>query len=69
MSDDWGWYFTSAERRTTMLRDELDAANAMAAAQSSRLTSQLRTLQGSIESRLNALVGGFRRVRRARRHP
>lgn len=59
MSDDWGWYFTSAERRTSILRDQLDAANAAAAAQSSRLSSQLRTLQGSIETRLKALSAAF----------
>jgi hypothetical protein len=59
MSSDWGWYFTSAERRTTMLRDELDAVSAIASSQNVRLSSQLRTLQGSIETRLNALSAAF----------
>jgi hypothetical protein len=59
MGDDWGWYFTSAERRTSLLRDELDAVRSSASAQTSRLTSQLRTLQGSIETRLTALSAAF----------
>ena len=59
MGDDWGWYFTSADRRTSLLRDELDAVRSSASAQTSRLTSQLRTLQGSIETRLSALSAAF----------
>ncbi len=62
MTDDWGWFFTSEAGRTNLLRsqvDELAASSASAHARSSRLSSQLAQLQGSIESRLDALSEAF----------
>ncbi|SDT34116.1 hypothetical protein SAMN04488543_3831 [Friedmanniella luteola] len=59
---DWEWFFTSEAGRTNLLRsqvDELAASSASANARSSRLSSQLTRLQGSLESRLNALAAAF----------
>ncbi len=62
MPDDWSWFFAGEAGRTNLLRDELEGLQASASAssaQSARLSSQLRTLQGSIESRLQALSTAF----------
>ncbi|GAB2582481.1 hypothetical protein [Microlunatus antarcticus] len=62
MPDDWSWFFSSEYGRDRMLREEVEGLQASASAssaQSARLSSQLRTLQGSIESRLQALSTAF----------
>ncbi len=62
MPDDWSWFWAGENRRDNMLRDELEGLQATASAssaQSARLSSQLRTLQGSMESRLQALSTAF----------
>ncbi|GAA1826364.1 hypothetical protein ACFFOM_15510 [Microlunatus capsulatus] len=59
---DWDWFFTSEAGRTNLLRsqvDDLAASSASANARSSRLSSQLAQLQGSLETRLNALSQAF----------
>lgn len=62
MPDDFSWFFAGENRRANMLRDELEGLQRTAyasSAQSARLSSQLRTLQGSMESRLQALSTAF----------
>ena len=62
MPDDWSWFFSSEYGRDRMLRDEVEGLQRSAyesSAQSARLSSQLRTLQGSIEARLQALSTAF----------
>ena len=62
MPDDWSWFWSSEYGRDRMLRDEVEGLQATAyasSAQSARLSSQLRTLQGSMESRLQALSTAF----------
>ncbi len=62
MSNDWGWLFASEGARARMMRDEIDGlqgAASVARAQSARLSSQLAGLQGSMETRLNALAAAF----------
>lgn len=59
---DWDWFFTSEAGRTNLLRsqvDELASVSASAHARSSRLSSQLAQLQGSLETRLDALSAAF----------
>ena len=59
---DWDWFFTSEAGRTNLLRsqvDELASVSASANARSSRLSSQLAQLQGSLETRLDALSAAF----------
>ncbi|GAA3549438.1 hypothetical protein GCM10022197_00320 [Microlunatus spumicola] len=62
MPDDWSWFWAGENGRDNLLRDELEGLQRSASAsasQSARLSSQLRTLQGSIESRLQALSTAF----------
>ena len=62
MVDDWTWFFTSEGGRDRILRDEIEglqSASTAAHRQSSRLSSQLAHLQGTIESRLSALSAAF----------
>lgn len=62
MTTDWNWVFTSESGRDNMLRDRIDDLSRSAAAarnSSARLSSQLSTLQGSIEARLSALSRAF----------
>ena len=59
---DWDWFFTSEAGRTNLLRSQVEglaASSASANARSSRLSSQLAQLQGSLETRLNALSQAF----------
>jgi chromosome segregation ATPase len=60
MPDDWSWFFASEHGRDRMLREEIEGLQASAASaysESARLSSQLRTLQASLETRLQALSG------------
>ncbi len=62
MPDDWSWFWAGENGRARLLRDEVEGLQASAyasSAQSARLSSQLRTLQGSLESRLQALSTAF----------
>lgn len=62
MPDDWSWFWAGEHGRDRLLREELEGLQATAyasSAQSARLSSQLRTLQGSMESRLQALSTAF----------
>ena len=62
MPDDWSWFWAGQGGRDRLLREELEGLQATAyasSAQSARLSSQLRSLQGSIESRLQALSTAF----------
>lgn len=62
MPDDWSWFWAGESGRDNLLRDEIEGLQSRASAasaQSARLSSQLRTLQGSIESRLQALSTAF----------
>ena len=62
MPDDWSWFWAGEGGRDRLLREELEGLQATASAssaQSARLSSQLRTLQGSMESRLQALSTAF----------
>lgn len=62
MTDDWRWFWAGESGRDHILRDEVEGLHARlssASAQTSRLSSQLANLTGSIESRLNALSLAF----------
>jgi len=62
MPDDWSWFWAGENGRDNLLRDELEGLQSRAfeaSQQSARLSSQLRTLQGSLESRLQALSTAF----------
>ncbi len=62
MPADWDWFFASEASRDRMLKREIDGLQSSAAAarsQSLRLSSQLRNLQGSLETRLGALSAAF----------
>jgi hypothetical protein len=62
MPDDWSWFWAGEGGRDRLLREELEGLQATASAssaQSARLSSQLRRLQGSMESRLQALSTAF----------
>ncbi|SEQ84240.1 hypothetical protein [Microlunatus flavus] len=62
MPDDWSWFWAGENGRDNLLREEIEGLQSTAyaaSAQSARLSSQLRTLQGSIESRLQALSTAF----------
>lgn len=64
MSDmaDWDWILANDYGRDKMLRsqvDELAAVSASARASRARLSSQLASLQGSLDSRLTALSAAF----------
>jgi hypothetical protein len=62
MPDDWSWFWAGENGRDRLLRDELEGLQRTASAssaRSARLSSQLRTLQGSMESRLQALSTAF----------
>lgn len=62
MTDDWQWFWASEQGRDRILRNELEGlqiASNRASERSSRLNSQLAQLQGSIESRLEALSSAF----------
>lgn len=59
---DWDWLLASEYGRDRILRsqvDELAAASASARASSARLSSQLASLQGSLDTRLTALSAAF----------
>lgn len=60
--DDWDWFWANEYGRDRMLRDEVESLSYQASAASSRaarMQSQLAKLQGSLESRLNALSQAF----------
>ena len=62
MTDDWQWFWAGEGGRDRILRDEVEGLHARlssASSQTHRLSSQLATLTGSIESRLNALSAAF----------
>ncbi|MFC7625808.1 hypothetical protein [Microlunatus sp. GCM10028923] len=62
MADDWDWFWASEYGRDRMLRDEVETLSyqaSAAASRASRMQSQLAKLQGSLESRLNALSKAF----------
>ena len=62
MTDDWQWFWAGEGGRDRILRDEVEGLHARlssASSQTHRLSSQLATLSGSIESRLNALSAAF----------
>ena len=62
MPDDWSWFWATEQRRDSMLRNEIEqlqSTSSSARAQAARLSSQLTTLQGSLESRLRALSTAF----------
>ena len=62
MTDDWQWFWAGEGGRDRILRDEVEGLHAQlssASSQTHRLSSQLATLSGSIESRLNALSAAF----------
>ena len=62
MPDDWSWFWAGENGRDNLLRDEIEGLQSRAYAasqQSAQLSSQLRRLQGSIESRLQALSVAF----------
>lgn len=62
MVDDVRWFWSGEYGRDKILREELEGLQysaAAAQATSSRLSSQLATLQGSIDARLTALSGAF----------
>ena len=62
MPDDWSWFWAGENGRDNLLRDEIEGLQSRASAasqQSAQLSSQLRRLQGSIESRLQALSTAF----------
>lgn len=62
MPDDWSWFWAGENGRDNLLRDELEGLQSRAfeaSQQSARLSSQLRTLQGSLDSRLQALSTAF----------
>ncbi|WP_375426106.1 hypothetical protein [uncultured Friedmanniella sp.] len=59
---DWNWLFASDYGRDKMLASEVDQLSAQAAsarATNSRLSSQLASLEGSLDSRLSALSAAF----------
>lgn len=59
---DWDWFLASDYGRDKILRtqvDELAYAASSAAARSARLSSQLASLQGSLDTRLSALSAAF----------
>ena len=63
MTDDWQWFWAGISGRDRILRDEVEGLHARlssASSQTHRLSSQLATLSGSIESRLNALSAAWR---------
>lgn len=55
----WDWFWAGEHGRDRLLREQADEAAAVAAATSSRLTSRLNRLQGSLEKRLDALSAAF----------
>lgn len=60
--DDWDWFWSSEYGRDRILRDEVETLSyqaSAAASRASRMQSQLAKLQGSLESRLNALSKAF----------
>lgn len=60
--DDWDWFWSSEYGRDRMLREEVETLSyqaSAAASRASRMQSQLAKLQGSLESRLNALSKAF----------
>lgn len=62
MPDDWSWFWAGEGGRDRLLREEVEGLQATASAssaRSARLSSQLRTLQGSMEARLQALSTAF----------
>lgn len=62
MTDDWQWFWANEQGRDRILRDEVEGLNARLASadsQTRRLSSQLTSLSGSLESRLNALSRAF----------
>ena len=62
MTDDWQWFWAGEGGRDRILRDQVEGLHAQlssASSQTHRLSSQLATLSGSIESRLNALSAAF----------
>ncbi|HEU5483593.1 MAG TPA: hypothetical protein VFU98_01700 [Microlunatus sp.] len=61
-TDDWQWFWAGESGRDSILRDEVEGLHARlssASASTSRLSSQLANLSGSIETRLNALSKAF----------
>ena len=62
MTDDWQWFWAGEGGRDRILRDEVEGLHAQlssASSQTHRLSSQLASLSGSIETRLNALSEAF----------
>ena len=62
MPGDWSWFWAGEGGRDRLLREEIEGLQATASASSAhsaRLSSQLRTLQGSMESRVTALSTAF----------
>lgn len=62
MADDWEWFWAGEGGRDRILRGEVEGLHARlasASSQTSRLSSQLANLSGSIEGRLNALSAAF----------
>lgn len=59
---DWEWFLSSEAGQHRILRGEIEGLQASAStarARSARLSSQLRQLQGSLETRLQALSAAF----------
>ena len=62
VTDDWQWFWANEQGRDRILRDEVEVLNARLASADSRtrgLSSQLASLTGSLENRLNALSTAF----------
>ena len=62
MTDDWQWFWAGEGGRDRILRDEVEGLHAQlssASSQTHRLSSQLASLSGSIETRLTALSAAF----------
>ncbi|NYE69329.1 hypothetical protein [Microlunatus parietis] len=62
MPDDWDWFWAGEHGRDRLLREEVETLSyqaSAAASRASRMQSQLAKLQGSLETRLNALSKAF----------
>ncbi|NLE98124.1 MAG: hypothetical protein GX596_09070 [Propionibacterium sp.] len=57
--DGWKWYWSGDHSRGELLRDALENVQVTQAAQTRRLTSRLSELQGSLQSKLDALSTAF----------